>query len=273
MTSRPGTALVIVGHGSTSNPDSSEPTHLLADAIRARGIFDEVHCCFWKEEPSLREILHAVSAPEVYIVPNFISEGYFTRTIIPRELELEGPLTLRDGKVLRYCEPVGNHASMTSVLLERARETAPGVPGDRTSLLIVGHGTRLDDNSAKAAVHQAALLSAKGLYAEVLPAYMEEPPLVSDWATMTSSPNVVVIPFFISDGLHSYQDIPVLLGIREEVGPAASQSEVFRTNPHHLRGKDLYYGGAIGTHPLMAQVILDQVAAFDAMDHGTEARS
>jgi sirohydrochlorin cobaltochelatase len=267
MEKRPGTALVIVGHGSTTNPDSSEPNHLLADAIRAQGIFGEVLCCFWKEEPSMREILHTISASDVYIVPNFISEGYFTQTVIPRELGLDGPVTIIDGKTIRYCEPVGNHASMTSVLLKRARETAPGIPTEESSLLIVGHGTNLNDNSAKAAKHQVALLSELGLYAEVLPTYMEEAPLISDWSTMTTQPNVVVIPFFISDGLHSYQDIPVLLGIREEVGPAASQSEVFKSNPHHLQGKNLFYGSAIGTDPMMAGVILDQVKAFDEAGH------
>jgi sirohydrochlorin cobaltochelatase len=261
------TALIIVGHGSTTNPDSSEPSQLLADTIRSRGLFDEVLCCFWKEEPSLREILHSVSSPDVYVVPNFISEGYFTQTVIPRELSLDGPVTRFDGMTVRYCEPVGNHPSMTSVLLKRARETAPGVPPEETSLLIVGHGTNLNDNSAKAAKTQVELISAMGLYAEVLPTYMEEAPLVSDWAVMSSCSNVVVIPFFISDGLHSYQDIPVLLGIRDEIGPAASQSEVFMSNPHSLRGKNLYYGSAIGTDPMMAEVILDQVKAFDAKHH------
>lgn len=212
----------------------------------------------------MREVLHSVSSPDIYIVPNFISEGYFTQTVIPRELGLEGPLSVRGGRKLRYCEPVGNHDSMTSVLLKRAKETAPGVPEKDTSLLIVGHGTNLNDNSAKAAKRQVALISAMNLYAEVLPAYMEEAPLVSDWASMTTSPNVVVIPFFISDGLHSYQDIPVLLGMREEIGPAASQSEVFRSNPHVLHGKNLFYGSAIGTDPMMERVILDQVRAFDA---------
>lgn len=269
MQNRKGSALVIVGHGSTTNPDSSEPNHLLADSIRSKGIFGEVRYCFWKEEPSMREVLHSVSPDDVYIVPNFISEGYFTQTIIPREFRLEAPVTMRDGKTLRYCEPVGNHPSMSSVLLKRAKETAPGVPMGETSLLIVGHGTRLNDNSAKAAMKQAALLSGMGLYAEVLPAYMEEAPLVSDWATMTSRENVVVIPFFISDGLHSYQDIPVLLGISEETGPAASQSSVFKSNPHRLRGKYLYYGSAIGTDPSMEQVILDQVDDFDRRQQPT----
>ena len=67
-------------------------------AIRERGIFRDVGCCFWKEEPSLRDALLFFDEPdirEVYVVPNFISEGYFTQTVIPRELELDGRLTTR----------------------------------------------------------------------------------------------------------------------------------------------------------------------------------
>src|SRR5204863_709908 len=90
--------LLIVGHGSTVNPDSSAPSLGQAAAIRERGVFREVACCFWKEEPSLRDAWFCFDPPEireVYVVPNFISEGYFTQTVIPRELELEGRLTKR----------------------------------------------------------------------------------------------------------------------------------------------------------------------------------
>ena len=103
----------MVGHGSTVNPDSSAPTFTHADGIRERGCFGEVVCAFLKEEPSLRQVFQMVESDEIYVVPNFISEGYFTRTIIPRELELDGPVTLRGGCRINYCEPVGSHPSMT----------------------------------------------------------------------------------------------------------------------------------------------------------------
>ncbi len=262
-------ALLIVGHGSTVNPDSSGPTWQQAAALRERALFREVACCFWKEEPSLRDALffffNDPEIREVYVVPNFISEGYFTQTVIPRELELSGRLTTRaSGQAWKYCEPVGNHPGVTELLLRRAGEITPDVPEAETSLLIVGHGTALNDNSAVAAKREVEKIAALGRYASVQNAYMEEAPLISDWTRLTTTPNVVVVPFFISDGLHSYQDIPVLLGIEPEPTAAASQREVFRRNPYPRHGRNLYYASAIGTEPQFAEIILEQAKAFDS---------
>ena len=266
MTPKPDSALIIVGHGSTVNPDSSAPTLDHAEEILRRGKFGEVCCAFWKEEPSLRQVLHMVDRDDIYVVPNFISEGYFTTTVIPRELELDGPVTRRGGRTIKYCEPTGNHPRMTELLLHRAAQIAPGVPPSQTSLIIVGHGTDLNENSAAAAKREAGRIRERGIYAEVVNAYMEEEPLIAKWDALSTQPNVIVVPFFISDGLHSYEDIPVLLGIAQESPGAASRGRaaVFRGNPYSLRGRTLYYASAIGTEPLFADIILDQVAAFDA---------
>ncbi len=157
---------------------------------------------------------------------------------------------------------------MTRLLLHRADEVAPGVPRNETSLVIVGHGTTLNEQSRKAIESQVALIRGGGHgFAEVLDAYMEEAPFVKDWDELAASPNVVVVPFFIADGLHSYQDIPVLLGLEAEPTAAASRNDVFRNNPHHLRGRKLYYSSAIGTDPLMVDVILDQARDFE-LRHG-----
>src|SRR5947199_8365939 len=124
--SRSDAALLIVAHGSTVNADSSTPTRRHADEIRKRNLYADVRCAFWKEEPSLRDarFLFADSTiREVFVVPNFISEGYFTQTVIPRELELTGKVTNRvSGQIWNYGEPVGNHPLMTELLVQRARE-------------------------------------------------------------------------------------------------------------------------------------------------------
>jgi len=274
-------ALLIVGHGSTVNPDSSAPTLAHAAEIRRRNIFGEVQCAFWKEEPSLRDAIFLFdpdTIKNVSVVPNFISEGYFTQTVIPRELELNGKVTKRaNGQTWHYGEPVGNHPLMTELLVQRAREIAPGVPENETSLLIVAHGTDLNENSAVAAKREAEKIRALGRYANVLNVYMEEFPLVSDWNVLTSSRNVVVVPFFISDGLHSYEDIPVLLGIaeprhgefvhqRKKSTSTAEQkgSDVFRRGPYQVDNRFLFYASSIGTDPRIADIILEQAAVFNS---------
>lgn len=264
----PQSALLIVGHGSTVNPDSNTPSFAHARTIRKKNIFAQVACCFWKEEPSLRDAAQGLvfdeeAIREVFVVPNFISEGYFTKTVIPRELGLNGEITVREnGQVWKYCAPVGNHPAMTDLLLKRAQEVAPAhrVPPEETTLFIVGHGTSLNDQSAVAAKFQATQLAnhPEVRYAAVLNAYMEEPPLIADWATLAKTPYAVVVPFFISDGLHSYQDIPVLLGIESEPTAAASEQQVFRNNPYNLRGHTLFYASAIGTELKFADIIIAQ---------------
>jgi sirohydrochlorin cobaltochelatase len=290
---KPDAGLLIVAHGSTVNPDSSAPTLEHAAEIRRRKIFAKVECAFWKEEPSLRDALFLFdpeSIREVYVVPNFISEGYFTQTVVPRELELNGRITKRsNGQIWRYCEPVGNHPLMTELLLKRARDVAPdAVPGE-SSLLIVAHGTDLNENSAVAAKRETEKIRALSKYAAVLNVYMEEPPLVSNWRKLTETSNVVVVPFFISDGLHSYEDIPRLLGMasshserseeqsrnprakplavatgsvdRARDDGVAGGGEIFRANPHRIDGRNLFYASSIGTDPGFADVIIEQAKA------------
>jgi len=255
-------ALVILGHGSTVNPDSSQPSIDHAATIRRRGIFSEVVTGFWKEQPSFRDVLRMVEAPNICVVPNFISEGYFTEKVIPRELELDGRVTQGPTQQIFYSDPVGNHPKMTSALLKRAAEVAPGIPPEGITLLIVGHGTGLNENSARAAKEQVKRIAALGRYAEVKAAYMEEEPLISDWDQFASTEHVVVVPFFIADGLHSYQDIPVLLGIYPDIGPSIRESKVvFEGNPYSMRGKQLYYAPSIGTEPEMAAIIVEMARA------------
>jgi len=157
---------------------------------------------------------------------------------------------------------------MTELLLKRAGDVAPDAAPAKTSLLIVAHGTDLNENSAVAAKREAEKIRALGKFAEVLNVYMEEPPLVSDWRKLAKTRNVIVVPFFISDGLHSYEDIPQLIGIVAAGGvdralpglatPARAPGEIFRRNPYAIDGRSMFYAPSIGTDPGFADIIIEQ---------------
>jgi sirohydrochlorin cobaltochelatase len=257
-------ALLLLGHGSTLNATSSAPTYQHAKEIRRRGVFAEVHVAFWKEEPHFRQALRQTQRRQVYVVPNFISSGYFTEQIIPRELGLTGPVTRLGEQDIFYCQPVGLNPEMTEALLRRAGEVVAASaekipdPAKTACLFICGHGTSLNDNSTKIIRKQAELICARGLYADCQPVLMEQLPFVKDWRALTDCPDVLVVPFFISDGLHSFENIPVLLGLTHNV------KERGFTNPHHEAGRRLWYATAIGTEPSIADVILAQVRQFQA---------
>ncbi len=264
-------ALVIVAHGSHLNPDSSTPTYRHADTIRATGAFDEVRTGFWKEEPHLREVLRTTEADEVFVVPLFVSEGYFTEQVIPRELRLSGwdieqwgsdglsadqaTLTAADtGQTVHYCGPVGTHEAMTDVLVRRA-ETVTGDPdvGEGFGFAVVGHGTERNENSAKAIEYHADRIRDLDRFDEVRALYMDEDPEVDDLPEFFESDDVVLVPLFIADGFHTQEDIP------EDVGLTDDYREGYDV-PATVDDTRVWYAGAVGTEPLLADVVLERAA-------------
>jgi sirohydrochlorin cobaltochelatase len=266
-------ALVLIGHGSTLNAESAAPTYQHADELRRRNIFAQVVECFWKLEPSICGVLRGVFAPRVFLVPLFISEGYFTEEVISRELGLSSGgarsfprVQRRGGQTFHYCGPVGTHDSMTGVLLARAREVVESHPFPRapkpedTTLFIAGHGTGNNENSRKAIERQVELIRARNVYAAVHPVFMEEEPRIADCYALAQTRNIVMVPFFISDGLHSYEDIPVMLGEPARVIRERYQSgQPTWRNPTEKHGKRVWYSAAIGSEPHLADVILERV--------------
>jgi len=266
-------ALVVVGHGSTLNAESSAPTYQHADELRHLKIFAQVVECFWKLEPSIGGVLRGVFTSRVFVVPLFISEGYFTEEVVPRELGLCAKdqkefarVQKRNGQTIYYCGPVGTHDRMMNVLLARAQEVVEKHPFPRmpkpseTALFVAGHGTSSNENSRRAIERQVELIRAKNIYAETHAVFMEEEPRIGDCYRLAQVKNIVMVPFFISDGLHSYEDIPVMLGEPERlVRERLKRSQPTWRNPTEKKGKLVWYSKSIGSEPLIADVILGRV--------------
>ena len=285
-------ALVIAAHGSHLNPNASDPTYAHADAVRVTGAFDEVREAFWKEEPHFREVIRTLESDEVFVVPLFISEGYFTERVIPRELRLEewdpekwdsegtdaSQVTLEAsdvGKTVHYCGPVGTHDAMTDVIVSRAESVTddPDV-GDGVGLAVVGHGTERNENSAKAVEYHTERIRDRNRFDEVKALFMDEEPEVDDVTDYFDSDDVVVVPLFVADGYHTQEDIPEDMGLTEDYRLGWSV-------PAEVDGHRIWYAGAVGTEDLLADVVLERAAdagadvgdALEGIDRDVNAAS
>jgi sirohydrochlorin cobaltochelatase len=261
--------LVVLGHGTELNENSAAPVFQHAAELRRRTIFAGVREAFWKQEPQIKRILTEISAPRIFIAPLFISEGWFATEIIPKELGFSFQENLKlktHNSELFYCRPVGSHDSMTKVILSRANEVVKQFPFPRapknseTTLFIAGHGTEKNENSRRAIERQVELIRGMKIYAVVRAIFLEESPRIDECYSLTETRNMIVVPFFISDGLHTQEDIPVLLGeAKRIVEQRIATGQPAWRNPTEKNGKLVWCSPAVGTEPLLADVILERV--------------
>lgn len=258
--------LIVLGHGSHLNADSAQAVRRHAQAVRERGLFGEVLEAYWKEEPSLRQVLRLARSRDVTVVPLFVSEGYFTNQVLPRELGLtwRGPLPPQgvrevvDGRQLHYTRPYGIHPAMSDVILARAAEVYPDWTPQDTALVVLGHGTGRDPHSREAIEQAADRLRQGGHFAEVQALYLDQEPNVADWPSLTCAPTVVIVPFFASEGWHTLETIPADLGLS---GPVT-----------RLGGRTVCYSRPVGTHPAVTEVVL-RLVEDSAETEDTAART
>ena len=266
--------LIVFGHGSTVNEQSSAPVFQHCAELRRRGVFKEVREAFWKQEPNLQQIVECATTPRVFLAPLFISDGYFSEQVIPEALGFRqkdqqndfNRALPRSNQTLFYCRAVGSHPAMAKVVFDRAEEVltkfpfpTPPKPGD-TTLFIAGHGTEQNSNSRAAIDLQVEQLRAAGTYADVQAVFMDQAPHIRESYRLCRTRNMIVVPLFISDGMHVQEDIPVLLGEPKRIVEQrlAAATATWR-NPSEKQGKLVWYTPSVGTDPLVADVILERV--------------
>lgn len=266
--------LTVLGHGTVENDNSAAPVRQHAAELRRRKVFREVREAFWKQEPQIKDVLAGISAPRIFIVPLFVSEGYFAAQVIPHALGFSESRKLKTKDAEHfYCKPVGTHDSMTRVILARADEVVKTFPFPRepkkieTTLFLAGHGTEKDANSRKPIERQVELIRAMKLYADVHAIYLEESPRIPDCYLLAQTKNIIIVPFFISDGLHTQEDIPILLGeTKKNVEQRLAAGQPTWRNPTEKNEKLVWYSPAIGSAPEMAEVIMERVReAFETI--------
>ncbi len=259
-----GEALVIAAHGSHRHPDSAIAALEHADRLRERHQFAEVRACFWKEEPAFREVLRTLESETVYVVPLFMSEGYFVDRILPRELRLTPGQELDVDLDVVVTPPVGTHPTLIDVVLNRAKQAINDSRcGPEVGLALVGHGTDRHEQSAASTWEHVDRLDQCGQFDAVSAFFLDESPFVSEIPSAFDTEDVVVVPLFVADGYHTTDDIPQELGFPGTGIPRG---------PIRVAGSRIWYTGAVGTDPRMADVICERATEAGASDGGATAR-
>jgi len=240
-------ALVLVGHGSARNPNTRLPVCANVQEIKRRGQYDEVRCGLLKEEPHVSITLDRLSSEEVTVVPLFISDGYYSRVVIPREMKVSGAFSEVNGRNVHYTRAVGSHPLFADLLLSRARE-AGWQSGD--ALVVLGHGTPKNPESATNVYLQADRVRQQIPGEECLTLFIDEPPDVLEVWERTRARRVIMVPLFIANGWHVTETVPEDLGLIE--------------GRKEQEGRLLIMTSAVGTDPGLTDVILSIAAEAES---------
>ncbi len=260
---QPDCAVLLAAHGASVNVDSAKPALRHAARLRSRRLFAEVRCGFWKQEPRLTQefaaLLKRSDLRRILVLPFFLAEGYFSQEVIPQALGLARTSTRVGAHEVIYASVPGLHPALADVLVARARRMVAcgGLRPEDTSLVLVGHGTDRNSRTGETLALQLERVRKRAIFGECVSAFMEMEPLVARWSELTRFPQVLVVPFFVANGLHAYEDIPVLLGICDKVDMSRPRHFIYSPRGHQLRGRRLWYAPSIGTEPAMTRVLLE----------------
>ena len=228
-------ALVLAAHGSRRDPAANALVRRLAEAVRARRLFDEVAVAFHQGEPRFDTVLDELSADEITVVPLLTSAGHYADVVLPEALARNRRFAeLR----LRRTPPVGTHSGIAPLVARRVTELLrdAGIARHSASLAIVGHGTSRHQESRTSALQLAETLRRRRVTGEVLTAFIDDDPPVSALLESVTLPHLVVVPFLIGGGTHVVEDLPRLLQSR---------------NP------EIIVDHAIGSYPGIVEIIID----------------
>lgn len=228
--SHPGA--IIVSHGQPSDPDPAEAA-LAALAGRVAACLPG--CAVYSAtlaKPGALELALRQCGADPLVYPLFMTDGWFTRTTLPRRLGRA------DARIL---PPLGTDPGLPALAagIIRSELGKQGWHAGETGLVIASHGSGKSRNAARDTETFLAALTQLMPFKHARAGYIEEAPFLKD-AALLETAQAVCLPFFAAQGGHVIEDVPQAL---DEAG---------------FRGLRL---APIGTHPDIARMIASALAS------------
>ncbi|NOX59038.1 MAG: hydroxymethylbilane synthase [Planctomycetes bacterium] len=184
------------------------------------GRFARVVAAFHQGEPLFRDALDQLPAGRVVVVPMMASRGYYCDDVLPRELRKSDRF---DANMVRITLPVGAHPRMETLIGERVRVLIQthNLRERALTVVLVGHGTPRHRASRETTETLTVRLQKHLFRMTFHAAFIDDDPSLDSVVEESSSGDLLVIPFFMSEGLHTLVDLPRSLGFEAITGDAA----------------------------------------------------
>jgi sirohydrochlorin cobaltochelatase len=247
--------LVVVGHGSPSRPEGTRSVEALAENLRARRLFADVRAAFLKVPPYLTEVFGDLDDRGTYLVPHLAADGVVGEA-------LRGALMERTNIVL--CRATGTHPDVTRIAMQRLAELCSTQVLDpkRLGILVAGHGTARNPESAERAhAFAEALIAARAGIAAVA-AFIEQSPSIGEWDRLLAADEIAVVPLLMAEGRHGADDVARLLGVASGAFDVSVEGPF--AGPFAARGRKVWLLRPLGVDPAFADIALARVAEADA---------
>jgi sirohydrochlorin cobaltochelatase len=243
--------LLLAAHGSSQH-DGNNPILRLAETLHEQKIFNEVLCGFLRQQPFLRNVLSQIQATELSVIPMFSGFGYITDTLIPKALgQVSNEITVH------LYDPIGVHPNIPMIMAKRASSIIKehGLHPAEVTVLVVAHGHTKNFQNADQTNAMAADLKKIMNGITTSTAFIEEAPLISDWPKFTTAEHLIVLPYMIGGGLHTQEDVPIMLGLN-----SGNYDKTPVTGPLSAHGKTIWYCRAFGFEEALSDIIVGIVS-------------
>ncbi|MBR9843823.1 MAG: cobalamin biosynthesis protein CbiX [Rhodobacteraceae bacterium] len=202
-------SVLIVAHGSPSDPDTQEAalTALAAQVdaalpdIRVKGTTLAAPGCF-------EAAVAGLGTPLLY--PFFMADGYFVRRILGDKAKTHG---------LTVLPPFGHEPALPSAIETALTDllATKGWSAADTTLLVAAHGSAVSQKNAETTKALTARLHSALGFASALSGFVEQEPFLGDIARDLGQ--AICLPFFALRAGHYIDDVPEALASADFSGP------------------------------------------------------
>ena len=132
-------SLILAAHGSQCGR-AAKALKLMASRLAKQDLFEQVLTTYHQGQPKFSQILEMISGNSAVVVPVFLSEGYYSKQVLPQQLrQAQGLASMK----IWITPVVGTDFRLQKALLKRVEKIMQRFrwTPERTTVVVLGHGT------------------------------------------------------------------------------------------------------------------------------------